>query len=71
MAAADREETVELRIRVPIHDAGRLHAVASKMFGVTDPMLARILIHFGLEHFDGLGAAGKAAIDEYDAEHPR
>ena len=72
---ADKDEgTAELSLRVPIQDVGRLHYVGERVFGISATMLARILVHQGLENFRDvfarLGTAAAEAKERYDVEHP-
>ena len=73
--ATEKEETSELTVRVTKRDAARLKLVAERIFGITGSMLARILIHHGLESmedvFSSLGRSGAQALRQYDLENPR
>jgi hypothetical protein len=75
VAGADKEDTVDIRVGVPKHDDGRLGAVASGVFCVTKPMLARMLIHYGLENFEAVyewfGKSGAAKIRVFDGGNGR
>ena len=72
---AEKEETAELTVRIPKREAAKLQSVAETVFGITGPMLARILIHQALgnfaETFARLGVQGTEAMRKYDLEHPR